>query len=225
MDCFKMIGILLGTTGAISMVVMSDRDENSDGNTDLKHVLGGSIMFYLNCSASVFYFILSRPAQRKYPSSTVTGYSYIVASVFMTVVAVIVALSDEILDFLCDDCEGPWRIPPVTIYALIYWVFIQTVVAYLLVTWANQYADPSVNCAYAVLQPMTAAVASWCLLFFGVIPNCENISSDSTLSCLYGPGIGYIGSVGICAGLLFVIFSDWKQKHIDDNGVSDTKSV
>lgn len=213
-DLKKISGILLGTTGAILMITLDHHQYGDDENSDVWHTLGGSIMFFLNCSASVFYLILSRPAQRKYPSATITGYSYMTASFLMLFAALIVSSSNEILSFLCSDCDGAWTLPMVTVYALIYWVLIQSIVSYLLITWANRYADPSINCAYAVLQPLTATAASRMLLVFDVVPNCEHLPADSTKSCLYGPGIGDLGAVLICIGLLMVIASDRAKRYL-----------
>merc|ERR1719242_1248171 len=118
----------------------------------------------------------------------------------MAFTAVIVATIPHLLTLLCPECDGngAWHIPDMTWYALIYWVLIQSVTAYLLVTWANRYADPSVNCAYAVLQPMTAAVASYLLMLTPQISDC---SDNEKTMCLYGPSIGDFGSIGICLGL------------------------
>ena len=210
-DSFKIMGILIGTGGAVFMILYGDHSE--DGDDNLWRTLGGSIMFFCNCSASVFYLILGQPAMRAgIPSATITGYGYIIASLLMVIAALIVESSDEILNFLCSDCTGAWDVPTVTIYALIYWILIQSVVSYLLITWANRYADPSVNCAYAVVQPLTATMASRLLLLFHVVPDCEDIASDSTRSCLYGPGIEDLGAIGICLGLYFVIYSDHKKR-------------
>jgi len=209
-DCFKIMGILVGTAGAIFMITYGNHSDS--GNSDIWSAFGGSAMFFLNCSGTVLYLILGIPAQRKYPSSTITGYSYLIASALMVVTALIVASSDRILYFLCSDCHGAWEVPTVTLYALIYWILMQSLMSYLLMTWANRYADPSVNLAYTVLQPLTTTVGSELLLLFKVVPNCDDLESGSDRACLYGPSVADLGAIGICVGLYFVIYSDRKKR-------------
>ena len=211
-DIYKIIGILLGTGGAIFMITYGN---NSDDSSDVWSAFGGSIMFFLNCSATVLYLILGMPAQRKYPSSTITGYSYIIASFLMVITALIVASSNKILSFLCTDCHGAWEVPTVTIYALCYWILMQSVLSYLLMTWANQYADPSVNLAYSVLQPLTSTIASELLLLMKVVPNCDDLADGADKACLYGPSVADLGAIGIIVGLYFVIYSDRKKREAD----------
>mmetsp|Transcript_62862 Transcript_62862/g.99800 ORF Transcript_62862/g.99800 Transcript_62862/m.99800 type:complete len:412 (+) Transcript_62862:43-1278(+) len=209
-DTFKIVGILIGTAGALFMIIYGNHDDS--GTLDVWHAFGGSIMFFLNCSATVLYLILGRPAFKKYPSSTITGYSYIIATGLMIITAIVVASSDTILHFLCSDCHGAWEVPTVTIYALLYWILMQSLLSYLLMTWANQYADPSVNLAYTVLQPLTSTIASELLLLFKVVPNCDSLASGADKACLYGPSLADLGAIGICIGLYFVIYSDRKKR-------------
>ena len=196
------------------MIIYGNHDTSG---SDIWHTFGGSIMFFLNCSATVLYLILGRPAFKKYPSSTITGYSYIIATFLMIITAIIVASSDTVLNFLCSDCNGAWQVPTVTIYALIYWILMQSLLSYLLMTWANQYADPSVNLAYTVLQPLTSTIASVLLLLFKVVPDCDNLPNGSDKSCLYGPSLADLGAIGICIGLYFVIYSDRKKRAKEEN--------
>merc|ERR1712062_844756 len=77
--------------GAIFMITYGNNSDS--GNHDVWSQFGGSIMFFLNCSATVLYLILGFPAQRKYPSSTISGYSYIIASFLMVITAIVVASS------------------------------------------------------------------------------------------------------------------------------------
>eukprot|EP00483_Globobulimina_turgida_P001860 UN01862 len=155
-DKFKVCGILIGTAGALFMILYGDNHDTSR-NKGVWSTFGGSIMFFLNCSATVMYLILGKPVFKKYGSSTITGYSYLVATLTMIVAAIVVAL----LDGVCPDCDGEaWNVPTVTIYALIYWILGESIASYLLMTWANKYADPSVNLAYTVLQPLTSMVAA-----------------------------------------------------------------
>ncbi|ETO32427.1 hypothetical protein RFI_04688 [Reticulomyxa filosa] len=214
-DVFKICGILFGTGGALFMILF-----NSDnGGNSVWQEFGGSICFFLNCTGTALYLILGRRCLLYYGSSTVTGYSYIVATCVMIVTATIVASSNElslnlhmcVLKWLCNDCENWWTVPTITVYALLYWVIMQSLCSYLLMTWANKFADPSVNLAYTVLQPFTAAVVSEIILSFHWVNKCHG-SDDSDSSCLYGASYQDLGAIGIIIGLYFVIYSDRKHK-------------
>ena len=138
-----------------------------------------------------------------------------IASILMVITAFIVASSHEILHFLCNDCNGAWEVPTVTIYALIYWILMQSLLSYLLMTWGNKYADPSVNLAYTVLQPLTATIASEILLLLNVVPNCNDIANTDR-ACLYSVNIADLGAIGIAIGLYFVIYSDRKKRKREE---------
>lgn len=93
----------------------------------------------------------------------------------------------------------------ITIYALVYWVIFQSFLSYLLLTWANKYADPSINLGYTVLQPLTAAIASSIILATGLVRKCHG-SKDADKTCLYGPDFADLGAIGIVIGLYFIIY-------------------
>eukprot|EP01084_Bolivina_argentea_P138327 243556_1 len=213
-DKFKVFGIIIGTSGALFMILYDNHDDS--GNKDLWSTFGGSIMFFLNCSATVMYLILGKPLFKKYKSSTITGYSYIIASFSMVIAALIVANIPSLLNGVCPDCNGnAWHVPTVTIYALIYWILGESVIAYLLITWANKYADPSINLAYTVLQPLTSVITAEILLICNILPKCNPNKSknDNPNNCLYGVSWNDLGAIGIAFGLYFVIYSSRLQKR------------
>ncbi len=120
-DCYKTSGIVIGSASALLMILFEERsDADSDAVSSLS-ILGGSAMFFLSCSGTVFYLISSKRALQKYPPSTVTGYCYLVTTVLMAAAAVIVAASPSLLDAVCPDCDGnAWRVPMDSLYALRY---------------------------------------------------------------------------------------------------------
>ena len=197
-------------------MVLLDNHSESDTNSSLWNNIGGSVFFFINSSATALYLISSKPAFKKYQSTTVTGFSYIFASFLMAIVALTVAYNKTILNFVCQDCNGDaWNVPEATIYALIYWILFQSVLSYLCLTWANKYADPSVNLAYTVVQPLTAIIASEILILINVVPQCStDKNANNPDNCLYSPNIGTLGSIGIIIGLYCVIYSDYKQRQI-----------
>mmetsp|Transcript_42389 Transcript_42389/g.37643 ORF Transcript_42389/g.37643 Transcript_42389/m.37643 type:complete len:378 (-) Transcript_42389:11-1144(-) len=213
-DKYKVFGILIGTAGALFMILYDNHDSSSSNS--IWADFGGSIMFFLNCSATVMYLILSKPVFKKYPTSTITGYSYIVASILMVFAALIVANVPSLLNGVCPTGCSAWHVPTVTIYALIYWILCESVAAYLLITWANRWADPSLNLAYTVLQPLTAVIMAEVLIIFNIVPVCHNKSSDKS-NCIYGADWNDLGAIGIAFGLLLVIYSSRLQQKENEN--------
>eukprot|EP01084_Bolivina_argentea_P138325 243549_1 len=210
-DIYKTFGIIIGTAGALFMILYDNHD--SSGNRDFFHVFGGSIMFFLNCSATVMYLILGKKALKKYPSSTITGYSYIIASFLMIFTQLIVGYGPSgLLNGICPDCNGAWTVPSATIIALVYWILAESVVSYSLITWANKHAAVSVNLAYTVLQPLTAVIGSEILLVSNVVPTCHKNNQHNSDNCLYGVSYNDLGAIGIVIGLYCVIYRTTAQR-------------
>lgn len=212
-DKYKVFGILIGTAGALFMILYDNHDSSSSKSAWSQ--FGGSIMFFLNCSATVMYLILSKPVFKKYPTSTITGYSYIIASILMVFAALIVANVPSFLNGVCPSGCSAWNVPTVTIYALIYWILAESIAAYLLITWANRWADPSLNLAYTVLQPLTAVIMAEILLIFKIEPKCNNNGEPS--GCIYGADWNDLGAIGIAIGLFLVIYSSRLQQKKNEN--------
>lgn len=206
-DIYKILGILSGTCGALFMILFRSNDTNTMSTFD---IIGGNICFFINCSTTALYLIFGKRLLEIYPSATVTGYSYICATILMTITAFTVASSEKILHFLCHDCHGAWEVPTETIYALAYWILGQSLLSYLLMTWANQYAAPSINLAYTVLQPLTSTILSQILIYTDTIKRCTKNNSDN---CLYAASWNDLGAIGIVIGLYFVIYSDRKYRQ------------
>jgi len=222
-DVYKILGIIIAFGGALVMILFGQHEDGS--NVSIWNRFGGIICFIINCSATVFYLILNKPALKIYDSITVTSYSYIIASILMVISQLIVALSNTLLDNLCSDCNGAWDVPVNTIYALIYWVLFTSVLSYLLITWGNKYSDPSINLAYSVLQPATSAFVSALLIGFNIVPKCVVDSDNNPSNCLYDVDYADLGAIGIALGLLLVVYSDKKQKNKENITINAEESL
>lgn len=214
-DRYKIGGILIGTAGALFMILL--KSDESLGDSDIWSTFGGSMMFFVNCSATVFYLILGKRAYHKYSSSTLTGVSYILAAFLMLIATIIVANTRWLLDGLCADCHGEaWTAPSSrAIYALLWYIVGCTVTPYWLIMWANQFADPSVNLAYTVLQPVTSVTIAEILLFFGIVSRCNTQDTSEDKECLKGADWSDLGAVGIAMGLYLVIYSSRLQRRAE----------
>jgi drug/metabolite transporter (DMT)-like permease len=154
-----------------------------------------------------------------YSSITVTGWSYIIASVFMLITTVIVNSVPPALAFVCtskktnttirdeivDECvANAWKVPVDMIIPLAYWIIFNSVAAYALMTWANKHVNPSVTSIYTVLQPLTSAVLSTILLI--VLPTWAKSKG------LIMPGLNALGIIGIVIGLAVVLYANQAEK-------------
>jgi len=185
--------------------------------------------------------ILSKKALSIFPSVCVTAWSYAFAAVMMAATTLLLSLSDGAMEFLCPDCphgQSLWHVPPGAIYALCYWVVVQSAIAYSLLTWTNQHATSTLVIAYSVLQPVVAAALTGLLLIFAVYPSCgveddDDGSGDGAVvgggngndhdtddngehkgTCLKALTWGGLGALGVFAGLCLVISTEPEEPHL-----------
>jgi drug/metabolite transporter (DMT)-like permease len=217
-DVWKVGGILCAAGGAVFMVTFGKLDATAYGT-----VLGGSACFFINCVTFTLFLIFCKATLLKYPPITTMSYTYSLSFFGMLIAQLVVASSKDILHFLCEECDDAWNVPVATYGALAYWIIMVSGVGYIALTWANQHVDPSINLAYSVMQPVTAAALSALLLALGVVNRCrDGVSEDKT--CLYGLSWGDLGAIGIAVGLALVIYSDRKQRLAQPPAIIQTKT-
>eukprot|EP01084_Bolivina_argentea_P290086 498228_1 len=225
-DRYKISGILISLSGAIFMILFQNK--NDSGNNDFWSTFGGSILFYLNTSGSALYLIFSKPILSKYPLTIITGLSYMVASICMLIAALIVSNIPMLLNAVCSDCNGKaWNVPVVTMYALIYWILVESVGQYACVTWCNQYTSPSIVSVYTVLQPVVSVIIAQILIMAGYSKcNPHKTTSQNPSDCIYGPYWNDMGAIPIAIGLCCVIYSSVleKQKEETEDKTADLLS-
>ena len=201
---FKVIGILVAGGGAAFMVFY--KSDSSVGSNPFV----GNILFFFNCAGTAGYVIVSKYLMRTkgYVPIIVTAWSYICASVFMVVTGLAVNSSTAAVRFVCPPDEGEhdascgtWDVPNSAIGPLMYWIFVQSVLCYMLMTWANKYAKPSSVVAYTALQPMTSALLSVLIV---------EISGE--IGGIVMPGLNLLGGIGIVGGLFLVVYDTAKKE-------------
>ena len=193
----------------------------------------GNVCFFCNCFCTSLYVILSKPALRVYPALFVTAWSYNIASAIMAVTTLLAAQSPKIMNLVCPDCLSNWEIPSGAYFALVYYIIFNSVVAYAILTWVNQFATGTLVMGYSVLQPVTAATLTVVLLVLQAFPSCfsqsstsqggETSSSSSSLpkACLEQPGMGtLLGMCGVFVGLFFVIIT---EPQVNNNTVNSRR--
>jgi len=196
--------------------------------TEQSRIVAGNFLFFINCLCTSLYVLLSKRPLQKHSSILVTAWSYNLAAVFMAVTAVVTSWSPRIMEFACPDCNNNngggdiWKIPSGARGALMYNILFNSVAAYGIITWANQYATGTLVMAYTVLQPVTASVLSFLLVsMFGVYPRChEEQEQMEVMPCLDPPGWGtLVGIAGVFTGL-FVVIGTEKKDRFEKRSVS-----
>lgn len=198
----KTLGILVAFGGACFMVFFDS--SSSSGSSPLV----GNLLFFFNCAGTAGYVLLTKHIMKEYTSDyvaiTVTGWSYIFASVFMTISGVSISCTQSALKFVCPSVDGEsrpscsaWDVPDSAIGPLLYWIFVQSVLCYMMLTWANQYANPSTTVAYTALQPLTSALLSVIV-----------VKTAGKIGGLVLPGLNLLGGLGIVAGLILILYDN-----------------
>ncbi|GAB5368154.1 hypothetical protein AAMO2058_001294100 [Amorphochlora amoebiformis] len=196
---FKITGILLAFGGACFIVFYGARMQSGSAE------LAGNILYFFNCLGTALYVICAKPMYKYYPPMSITAWSYITASVMMAIACLIANNVDPLYHFICDDCPhgSKWNVPTSAIFALFYWILLNSVGAYLLITWGNTYADASLTLAYTPLQPATSAILSFILISAGIKGKLEE------------PGLNILGVIGIFIGLAAVIYDNRKSQKTE----------
>jgi drug/metabolite transporter (DMT)-like permease len=140
----KVIGVLLGAVGAVSLLLWRDGTE-ADGSTPR-----GDLFILANAIAFGIFLVVAKPLLAKYRADTVMAWSFLFGS--------LVVVPFGAGDLLALDWSGlhtfHW-------WAIAFVVVLVTFVAYLLNTWALRHVNPGVVGTYIYLQPVLAIAFGW----------------------------------------------------------------
>ena len=163
------------------------------------NLLLGNLMFFLQVLGCSAFYLAEKPLLACYPPITVVGWSYIFASLLMTVTVTAINLSPAALDWVCSACDGDgWHVDATALWAIAYWIFFGSIGGYLLNTWGNKHVDASLLGAYTVVQPVATVV-------------CAQLVIAATAAPHYGLealGYGDFGAIAIFAGLFLVVYDN-----------------
>lgn len=223
----RFTGVLVAFAGCASMVLLSDyRQENNDKKA--QHSGGsltafwiGNVCFFSNCLAMSFYVLQSKQLLSIYPSLTVIGWSYMIASLCMFLAAFLSSVWGSMEHLICPTCNTKQgtttflHIPRETIPALAYYIIAMSVGSWGLIVWSNQYATGTLVVGYNVIQPVVSLFFTIMILLFRWVAECSDDDDDdeannsavsSSLPCLNEPGIETLcGMLGVACGLYLVI--------------------
>ncbi len=142
----KLLGVLLGGTGAILMILNSPgKDPSNLEFTSYSWV--GDLLVFLNASSYATYLVLVKPLMKKYHPLTVIRWTFTFGTLF-------------VLPFGYDQLvNAEWSEMTLPIWSgLAFVVFGTTFLAYLINAWSLRYVSPSITGAYIYFQPVFATI-------------------------------------------------------------------
>ncbi len=149
MNSIKIIGVLIGATGAAFLALQSD---GTDGST-----LFGDILLFINAVSYAIYLILVKPLMQKYSALTVTTYVFTFGAMY------VLLFPQTLIDFTLIDFSSI----PFGVWLRITYVIIGvTFFTYLLTMYAMKYLSASVTSTYIYLQPVMVIVFAY--LFYAI---------------------------------------------------------
>lgn len=138
----KSLGIFLGLTGALLLVVFGLKVQPNAPNIPL-----GNLLFIVNAAAYSVYLILVKPLTKKYSAITLMK--------FLFLFAFLINLPIGFQEF----SEVNWTsLPFEVVWKLVFVVIATTVLTYLFNIFALKQLSPSTIGAFIYLQPLVAAV-------------------------------------------------------------------
>jgi drug/metabolite transporter (DMT)-like permease len=145
----KIIGLFLGASGAILLLLLSAQDHTSLSNP------WGDLAILINSLSYAFYLVLVKPLMEKYSAFTVITWVFSIGLLL-------------VLPFGGSGAvEVPWK--ELTLYqwfSVFYVIAFVTFLTYLLNILALRHVSPTTASAYIYFQPMLALVFSFLFTFF-----------------------------------------------------------
>lgn len=186
MNTIKIIGVLIGATGAAFLALQSN---GTDGST-----LFGDVLLFINAVSYAVYLILVKPLMQKYSALTVTTYVFTFGAMY------VLLFPQTLIDFTLIDFSSI----PVGIWLRITYVIIGvTFFTYLLTMYAMKYLSASVTSTYIYLQPVMVIVFAY--LFYAI-----GFSEDYTKSIT---ALKIVWMCVIFAGVYMVVRSEGIKKR------------
>jgi drug/metabolite transporter (DMT)-like permease len=141
----RVIGVLMGATGAILLTV-------SSGSKGSAFALG-DLFLLINAASYAIYLVIAKPLMKKYKPLTVITYTFLFGLIF------VLLFPPTIRDVLVTDFSV---ITGVVLWKVLYVVICVTFLAYLLTMYSLSHVSPSVSSAYIYIQPVM-------VIFFAVL--------------------------------------------------------
>lgn len=204
----KFMGIAVAAAGCLFVSLW----DSESGDNNAKNELLGNLLFFLQGLSCAGFWVGQKPLLKRFPAITVVGISDIIACGLMSITALLINNVSQLLDFVCEDCTDStgWVVNQSSWWAIAYWIFAGSILAYLLQSWGNMNIDASVLGIYTVIQPIVSVIASTIIIALSSVPHWD----------LKGLSVADVGAVAIIAGLALVIYDN--MQHSKGNNNTDT---
>jgi len=143
LDKIKILGIILGTIGAVSLII-------GGGTLNLsRNTMLGNLLNFINASSYALFMVLIKPMMMKYRPLTVMRW------VFLFGALVVIPFTAPV--FVKTDFHAiPWNIW----LNIAYIILFTTVIAYFLNNYSLVHISPTTNSAFIYIQPVIAGTLS-----------------------------------------------------------------
>ncbi|CAK0789378.1 unnamed protein product [Prorocentrum cordatum] len=223
-DAQQALGIMVAAGGAILMVVLdSTVSQAFDAETDSNWVakFASHVVFCLGILGTSAYFLVNNNLGSKYSACATVMWSNMIGATLLLLTQWLALSCPPLMGLLCYSslpslqakclAQG-FSVPAEVLPPLSYEVVICTIVAWPLLSWANQNTDPSVTTVYMGMHPVTSTFIS------------------AALVCVYGvewgrrfdmalPGCKDFGVLLIVLGLLITFRSEQAKRERTSSGM------
>lgn len=151
LNSIKIIGILIGATGAVFLALQSN---GSDGST-----LFGDILLFINAVSYAIYLILVKPLMQKYSALTVTTYVFTFGAIY------VLLFPQTMIDFASTNFSV---IQSDTWMRIAYVIIGVTFFTYLLTMYSMKYLSATITSTYIYLQPVMVIVFAFLFYELGI---------------------------------------------------------
>jgi len=216
------LGIMVAAGGAILMVILDSTKQHAlDTNRSWVTKFASHMIFCMGIMGTSAYFLVNNKLGSKYSACATVMWSNMIGGTLLLITQWMASVSPPLMKLLCYSDQPSlqakclaqgFSIPTEIFLPLSYEVVICTLVAWPLLSWANQNTDPSVTTVYMGMHPVTSTTIS------------------AILVCLYGvewgrrydmgmPGCKDIGVLLIVCGLLITFRSEQARRERTSSGM------
>ncbi|HWZ22812.1 MAG TPA: DMT family transporter [Cytophagaceae bacterium] len=139
---YKIVGIILGTTGTILLLLNAE-------NSAIKGIFTGDILILINATSWAGFLVTVKPLMKEYNPFTILKWIFILGFIMI--------IPFGYKDFITTD----WKNLTVEAWwAFAFVIIIATLLSYYINAAVMKYVDPSVAGSYIYLQPFIAAIVA-----------------------------------------------------------------
>jgi len=163
----KLTGIILGTTGAVLLTLLSSQPGSAASL--------GDIFLFINALSYAIYLVIAKPLMSRYSPLTVITWVFTFGSVF------VIAFPPTIPELMQTTFSG---LPTDIIVKIIFVVVGVTFLTYLLTMVGLKYLSPAVSSGYIYLQPVLVILFAWLFAAMGIAPDYTDAVTLEKTGCM-----------------------------------------